>query len=121
MTSSTHLTSNEAALLKDLELSRQSWLDTVDSAVSSRRSLDWSENSSSWERIAARLTSADDKAALVAVFNEVLAGQCHSFLATLDGATDLAEVTMLEVCGNDGKPFRKQLHEYWPQFSGTEA
>jgi hypothetical protein len=118
---SAQLTQTETAFLNDLEQTKRSWVVAVESALASKLSSQWSERPDDWAKLAARLDNPEDKAAMVAVVEELLSGLTHSFLATLDGATALAESTQLDVRGTDGQFFRRYLHEYWPPHRETEA
>jgi hypothetical protein len=116
-----NLTSFEQAFLQDLAANKQAWVEAARIALEGTGSLACSERASTWTKVAAALPDAESRAALVFAIDELLSGICHSFLATLDGATQLAEETLLEVKGSDSVPFKRHLHEFWPQEPSSEA
>jgi hypothetical protein len=115
------LTHFEAAFLQDLVSSKNSWLEAARTALEGRTDLAWSECPDAWRTLASLLTAGEQRASVLAAINELLSGLSHSFLATLDGATQLAETTLVEVRGDDAAPFKRFLHEFWPEYSANEA
>ena len=112
------LTPLEDAFLRDLALSKRTWLETARGALDGHDDLIWSECESSWRALAAASANADLRKALLIAIDELLGGLTHSFLVTLDGGTQLAEKTLVEVRGEDEAPFTRGLHEFWPFYSG---
>jgi len=110
------LTSAEAKFIEQLATNSQSWLLAATDALDGHGSVEeWSECPTAWKFLASALPPGEARAALRAVLQELLNGISHSFLATLDGATNLAEVVQLEVHAQDAVPFKRFLHEFWPQ------
>lgn len=115
------LTPFEIAFLADLASSKNGWLQAARSALELDAPLEWSECADSWRKVANSLPNADTRVALLTAIEELLSGLSHSFLATLDGATQLAEQTKLEVTAEDSIPFKRFLHEFWPEHAHSEA
>lgn len=113
-------TAFEEAFLRDLALNKRSWLDAARAALDARENADWSQCPDAWRRLANLAADADQRSAVLSVIDELLSGLSHSFLTTLDGATHLAETTLLEVRAEDRVPFNRSLHEFWPQYQGED-
>ena len=113
---SSTLTSPEAKFLEQLAKNSQSWLESATDALEGRGNVEeWSDCPEAWKSLVAALPSGEARAAFKLVLQELLSGVSHSFLATLDGTTSLAESVQLEVCAQDSVPFTRFLHEFWPQ------
>ena len=95
---SSTLTSPEAKFLEQLAKNSQSWLESATDALEGRGNVEeWSDCPEAWKSLVAALPSGEARAAFKLVLQELLSGVSHSFLATLDGTTSLAESVQLEV------------------------
>ena len=109
---------NEIAFLKDLALSKDSWVAAAREGVTEPSQL-WFENEQAWKALAANLQTREAKEAFERVVTELLSGLVHSVLVTLDGGTQLAESTLLSITDGEGYEFSRHLHESWPLYSGA--
>jgi hypothetical protein len=110
---------SELALLNQLALIRDTWVDAAESAISTApTALEWSEVPNEWAKLSSILSTREDQQAFRAVIRELLSGQVHSLLVALDGGSSLAETTLISIQDEGGHVFKTFLHEFWPEVGG---
>lgn len=110
---------SELALLNQLALVRDSWVNAAASAIAmAPAALEWSEVPNDWAKLSSILSTPENQQAFRAVVRELLSGQAHSFLVALDGGSSLAETTLISIQDEGGHVFKTFLHEFWPEVGG---
>ena len=100
------------AFFEDLAISLDGWVDASVSAMTDPAAdLIWTNHPEAFRSLAGVLSTAELRAALKTALLEILSGQIHSILVTLDGGTALAEQTLLTVTDEDGHELPPGLHE----------
>src|SRR5437870_3041717 len=100
------------ALFEDLGRSLDHWLDvTVRSATNPAADLRWSSIERAFRILQQTLVTPEQRAAFRAVLAKALAGQLNSVMATLDGATQLADAYTVTLVTSDGAQLGPGLNE----------
>lgn len=117
----TDLRHTETAFLTELAAIRDYWLNASLEALSKDDgSLMSGQDPEPWMRLGQTLRESGQLEDFEAVVNDAFCGAIHSFLASLDDASALADVTLLTIIDDEGKAFRRHLHEYSPEFADPE-
>ena len=100
------------AFFEDLARSLDGWVDASVSAMTDpAANLIWTSHPEAFRSLAGALSTVELQSALRTALHEVLSGQIHSILVTLDGGTALAEHTTLTITDDDGQELPPGLHE----------
>lgn len=110
-------TTPEQLLYEDLAASLAHWTDEAVAALTNPRAdLTWCESPEAFRRLQRKLGSSEDAEALTSVMSELLRGQIHSVLVSLDGGTKMAEAQQIVLATVAGKPLPRDLHEGFIRF-----
>ena len=104
--------SPESHLYADLESQLNRWVSYGVAAMTDpEEDLIAYEDPDSFSRLQTLIRTEEDRDALNSALKQILFGQLHSFLVTLDGGTKMAEQQTLRITTDAGDELSDSLHE----------
>ena len=110
----------EELLYEDFAVSLEYWTNTaVEALIDPRKDLRAFDDVEAFAHLQRKFSSNEDEKALASVMSEILRGQIHSILVSLDGGTKMADAQRIFLATEKGRPLARDLHEGFVRYLFT--